>query len=175
MEVRAEKVTEGVGQTDCFEFIAPGMCVGVAATDVFVQGFDTLPRLVSPQTTAEAAVVYVPIPAALARDTASRGYKLTSVKLHYDLDVEGTAASCKLYKITRAADGTIASVAEVTSTCDHTDEQLYAADEHVVTVTPSTAAFVDDGESYYVALSITKKTTTDFSFYGAWAYYTRRL
>ena len=175
MEVRAEKVTEEVGQTDCFEFIAPGMCIGVAATDVFVQGFDTLPRLVSPQTTAEAAVVYAPIPVGLARTTGSRGQKVTSVKVHYDLDVAGTAASFKLYKITRNADGTIASVAEVTTTCDHTEAELYAADEHVPTLTVTTPAFLADGESLYVALSITKATTTDFSFYGAWVYFSRAL
>ena len=173
MKIRAESIEEESGQTDCFEFI--GACVGVAPTDTFVQGFDTLPRLVSAQTTAEAAVVYVPIPCAFARDETSRGYKLTSVKLHYDLDVAGTAASCKLYKITRQADGTIASVAEVTTSCDHTEAELYAADEQLVTLTVTTPAFVADGEAYYVALSITKAVTTDFSFYGAWAYFTRAL
>jgi hypothetical protein len=175
MKIRAENVTEESGQTDGFEFVGPGCCVGVASTDTFVQGFDTLPRLVSPQTTAEAATVYMPVAAGLARDAASRGVKVTSVKVHYDLDVEGTAASLKLYKITRNADGTIASAAEVTSTCDHTEAELYSADEHVATLTVTTPFFLDDDEALYVALSITKKTTTDFSFYGGWVYFTRAL
>jgi hypothetical protein len=175
MKIRAESVTEESGQTDCFEFIPPGACVGVAATDVFVQGFDTLPRLVSAQTTAEAAVVYMPVLVPFARDETSRGMKVSSVKVHYDLDVAGTAAALALYKITRAADGTIASVAEVTCTCDHTEAQLYAADEHVATLTVTTPAYLADGESLYVALSITKATTTDFSFYGGWVYFTRAL
>ena len=176
MKLRAESVEEEVGQTDCFEFIPPGACIGVAATDTFVQGFDTMPRLVSPQTTAEAAVVYIPILLPLAREGASRGMKINSLKVHYDLDVEGTAADLGLYKATLAADGTIATVAsEITTSCDHTDAELYEANEHTVELTVSTPAFVGDDEMYFALLSITKKTTTDFSFYGAWAYFTRAL
>jgi len=100
---------------------------------------------------------------------------VTSVKVHYDLDVEGTAASFKLYKVTRKADGTIASAAEVTCTCDHTEAQLYAADEHVATLTVTTPALLDEDEALHVELSITKKTTTNFSFYGAWVGFTRLL
>jgi hypothetical protein len=39
----------------------------------------------------------------------------------------------------------------------------------------TTPFFLDDDEALYVALSITKKTTTDFSFYGGWVYFTRAL
>jgi hypothetical protein len=176
MEVRAEKVTEEVGQPDCVAFISPMECHGIAATDLFVPGVDTnLPKIVSAQTTAEAAVVYIPVSTPLQRTATRRGVELTSVKVHYDLDVAGTAASLKLYKTTRNADGTIASVAEVTTTCDHTEAQLYSADEHVATLTVTTPGFLADGESLHVELSITKATTTDFSFYGAWAYFTRAL
>ncbi len=176
MQVRAEKVTEEVGQTDCVAFVSPMECQGVASVDTFIPGVDSnVPKIVSPQTTAEAAVVYIPVSTHLQRTAASRGVELTSVKVHYDLDVEGTAASLKLYKVTRAADGTIASAAEVTTTCDHTEAQLYSVDEHVATLTVTTPAFLADGESLHVELSITKKTTTDFSFYGAWAYFTRAL
>ena len=176
MKLRAESVTEESGQTDCVEFIPPGACIGVAATDTFVQAFsDSMPCLKSAQTTAEAAVVYIPI-AIPARDTASRGAKLTSLEVHYDLDVEGTAGDFGLYKVTLAADGTIATVAsEIATTCSDTDAELYEADEHTVTLTVTTPAFVGDGEFYYALLSITKKTTTDFCFFGALAHYTRAL
>ena len=177
MEVRAEKVTEEVGQTDCFEFVGPGMCIGVSTNDTFVQKFvSSMPTLQSPATTAEAAVVYVPVPAALAREAASRGYKLSSIKVHYDLDNAGTAADLGLYKVTLAADGTIAVVAsEIATTCDHTDAQLYAADEHVAELTVTTPAFHGDDEMYYALLSVTKATNTNLSFFGAWLYFTRAL
>lgn len=176
MKLRAESVQEEVGQTDCCAVISPMECQGIAATDLFVPGVDSnVPKIVSAQTTAEAAVVYVPVSTHLQRTTASRGVKLTSVKVHYDLDVAGTAASLKLYKVTRNADGTIASAAEVTTTCDHTEAELYSADEHVATLTVTTPAFLADTESLHVELSVTKATTSDFSFYGAWVYFTRAL
>jgi len=176
VKIRAENIQEEAGQTDCVAFVSPMECQGISATDTFIKGVDSnVPKIVSPQTTAEAAVVYVPVSTPLQRTTSSRGVKLTSVKVHYDLDVAGTAASLKLYKVTRNVDGTIASAAEVPCTCDHTEAQLYTADEHVATLTVTTPAFLADTESLHVELSITKATTTDFSFYGAWAYFTRAL
>ncbi|HUT19723.1 MAG TPA: hypothetical protein VM366_11225, partial [Anaerolineae bacterium] len=101
MLVRAEKVTEEVGQADGAVFISPMECKGIAATDTFVlEAASNLPSLHSPQTTAEAAVVYIPIPHHLARTAALRGQKVTSIEVYYDLDVAGTAASLKLYKTT---------------------------------------------------------------------------
>jgi hypothetical protein len=177
VEVRAEKVTEEAGQTDCFEFVGPGMCIGVSATDTFVQKFvSSLPSLQSPATTAEAAVVYIPVPGALAREGASRGYKLNSAKVAYDIDNAGTAADLGLFKVTLAADGTIATVAtEIATTCDHTDAELYGADEHVAELTVTTPAFHGDDEMYYLLLSVTKATNTNLSFFGAWLYFTRAL
>ena len=93
MEYRGEKLTEESGQTDCAVFIPPGMCQGIAATDTFVNECSSnLPSLHSPQTTVEAAVVYIPIPHFLGRTTSSRGMKITSVEVYYDLDVAGTAS-----------------------------------------------------------------------------------
>jgi hypothetical protein len=134
-----------------------------------------VPSLHSPQTTAEAVLVYIPLPHFLGRTTASRGMKITSIEVYYDLDVAGTAASLKLYKTTLAADGTIPSAAEVTCTCDHTAAQLYSADEHKATLTPSSPAFIADNEAYHVELSITKATTTDLKFFGALVNFTRAL
>jgi len=176
MQVRAEKVTEEVGQTDCAVFISPMECHGIAATDTFVpEAGSNLPSLHSPQTTAEAVVVYIPIPHHLARTTALRGQKVTSIEVYYDLDVEGTAASLKLYKTTLVATGTIPTAAAVTTTCSHTDAELYAADEHKAVLTITTPAFLADNEAYHVELSITKKTTTDLKFFGALVNFTRRL
>jgi hypothetical protein len=176
MQVRAEKVTEESGQTDGVLFVSPFECDCYAATDTFVRDLSSnVPAMKSPQTTAEAAMIVVPIPHALGRTASSRGMKVTSIELYYDLDVAGTAASCKLYKTTLAADGTIPSAAEVTTTSDHTAAQLYSADEHKVTLTPSTAAFIADNEAFHVELSITKAATTDFTFYGALVNFTRAL
>ncbi len=176
MEVRAEKVTEESGQTDMKWWVSPHMCGYHAATDTFVYDLTSnVPAMKSPQTTAEAATVVIPIPHQMARDASSRGCKITSIELYYDLDVAGTAASASIYKTTLQADGTIPSAAEVTNTCDHTEAQLYSADEHKVTLTPSTPAFIDDNEAWHVELSITKAATTDFTFYGALINWTRAL
>ena len=176
MQVRAEKITEESGQDDAVMFVSPMECFGIAATDTFVNGVDSnVPKIVSPQTSAEVATVYVPCTPPFVRDETSRGAKVATVKVHYDLDVAGTAASFKLYKVTRNADGTIASAAEVTTTCDHTEAQLYAADEHVAILTVTTPAFLAENESLHVELAITKAATTDFSFYGAWVGFTRAL
>ena len=176
MEYRGEKITEEVGQTDCAVFIPPGMCQGIAPTDTFVHECSSnLPSLHSPQTTAEAVVVYIPIPHFLGRTTSSRGMKITSIEVYYDLDVAGTAATLKLYKTTLQADGTIPSVAEVTTTCSHTAAQLYAADEQKAVLTVTTPAFIADNEAYHVELSITKAATTDLKFFGALVNFTRAL
>jgi hypothetical protein len=176
MEYRGEKLTEEVGQTDGLLFVSPMECFGVAPTDTFVpECTSNLPSLHSPQTTAEAVVVYIPIPHPLGRDTASRGMKVTSIDVMYDLDVAGTAATLKLYKTTLSADGTIPAAAEVTCTCTHEEADLYAADEIKATLTPSTPAFIDDDEAFHVELSITKAATTDLKFFGALIHFSRAL
>jgi len=176
MQVRAEKVTEEAGQTDGVVFIGPQMCFGIAPTDTFVsEASSNLPSLHSPQTTAEAVLVYIPIPHHLARTTSSRGQKVTSIEVYYDLDVAGTAASLKLYKTTLAANHTIPTAAEVTTTCSHTEAELYAADEQKAVLTITTPAFLADNEAYHVELSITKATTTDLKFFGALVNFTRAL
>lgn len=176
MQNRAEKVTEEVGQTDCAVFIGPQMCFGIAATDTFVpECSSNLPSLHSPQTTAEAVVVYVPIPHHLMREATSRGQKVTSIEVFYDLDVAGTAASLGLYKTSLKANLTIPSAAEVTTTCSHTEALLYAADEQRAVLTITTPAFLAEDEAYHVELSITKATTTDLKFFGALVNFTRRL
>jgi hypothetical protein len=176
MKLRAESVTEESGQTDGAVFIHPMMCFGIAPTDTFVaEASSNLPSLHSPQTTAEAVLVYIPIPHHLARTTASRGQKVTSIEVYFDLDVAGTAATLKLYKTTLAADATIPSAAEVTTTCSHTEAELYAADEQKAVLTITTPAFLADNEAYHVELSITKATTSDLKFFGALVNFTRAL
>ncbi len=176
MEVRASKVTEEAGQTDGAVFIAPMMCQGIAATDTFLlEASSNLPSLHSPQTSAEAVVVYIPIPHHLARTASDRGQKVTSIEVYYDLDVAGTAASLKLYKTTLKANLTIPAAAEVTTTCSHTEALLYAADEQKAVLTITTPAFLADNEAYHVELSITKAATTDLKFFGALVNFSRRL
>ena len=177
MQVRAEKVTEESGQTDGVLFISPFQCNCYAATDTFVRDLTSnLPAMKSPATTAEAAVVVVPIPHALGRAATSRGMKVTSVELYYKVGTgAGTALTCKLYKTTLAADGTIPTAAEVTATGDLSGSDAYDADEHKYTLTPSTPAFIADNEALHVELSLTKATTTHLWFYGALVNFTRAL
>ena len=176
MKIRAEDIQEESGQTDGAVFIHPMQCFGIAPTDTFVpEASSNLPSLHSPQTTAEAVLVYIPLPHFLGRTATSRGMKITSIEVYFDLDVAGTAASLKLYKTTLQAHGTIPSVAEVTCTCDKTTALYTPADEVKATLTPSTPAFIADNEAYHVELSVTKAATTDLKFFGALVNFTRAL
>lgn len=177
MQVRAEKVTEESGQTDGVLFVSPFECDVYAATDTPVRDLTSnLPAIKSAAATAEAVTMVVPISHALGRTASSRGMKVTSIELYYKVGTAAcTALTCKLYKTTLAADGTIPTAAEVSSTLDLSGSDAYDADEHKLTLTPTTAAFIGDNEAYHVELIATKAATTNLWFYGALVNFARAL
>lgn len=177
MQVRAEKVTEESGQTDCLHWVSPFECDCYAATDTFVHdATGNVPGMKSPKTTAEACLVTVPLNAALARAESSRGMAISTLEVYYKVaDATGTAVSLAVYKVTLAADGTALSAAAVSGSKDLADADCYDADEHKITWTPTAEAFIGDNEAWYAVLSLTKGTGTDLFFYGALVNFTRAL
>ena len=177
MQVRAEKVEEESGQSDGVVFIPPFTCDCYAATDTFVRDLtNNLPAMKSPATTAEACMVVVPIPHCLGRSASGRGMKVTSVELSYKVaDAACTAFTCKMYKTSLAADGTIPTASEVAGSTDLTGSDAYDADEHKLVFTPTTAFFIADDEAVHMELSLTKAAGSNLWFYGALVNFTRRL
>jgi len=89
------------------------------------------------------------------RDGATKGSKLTSVDFHFRVVTAALdAMEAHLYKGTMAADGTLWTTAEVTTTYDtghDTAAERIDVDEHKMTLTPSTPFWIDgDGEYYFV-------------------------
>jgi len=177
MKIRAENVQEESGQTDGVYFVSPFEGNVYAATDTPARDVTSnVPAMKSAKTTAEAVTVIVPLNLPLARTATSRGAKITSVELYYKVGSAAcTAVSLAVYKVTLAADGTALSAAEVAGAKDLADDDCIDADEHTITWTPTTPAFIGDNEFWYAVLSLTKATGTDLYWYGALINFTRAL
>ncbi len=101
-----------------------------------------------------AATTHIPLCDVPQRDGAMKGAKLNSVDFHFRI---GTAAidamEAHLYKATFAADGSLFTVAEVTTTYDTGHDsaaERIDADEHKMTLTPSSPTYLEDNEYLFV-------------------------
>lgn len=174
---RCEKLTEESGQTDCQKFVGPSQVMGImSSVSPAVTIASNLPTLKWTADGAKTLTLIIPINAGLEREAASRGFKLTSAELHYIIGTAAcTAISAKIFKSDLPADGTLATAAEVTSTKDIADASCYDADEHKVTLTPSTPAFIADDEAWWIELILTAANTSVIDFIGAMLHFTRAL
>jgi hypothetical protein len=125
---------------------------------------------------AETSVVTIPIMIP-SNSVALKGAKLASVEIDYEIRTKvctSITASCK--KITRGADGADASAATVAVTQDLTAATDAAdVDEHKLTVTVTTPAWIDNDEYYLLILSCVAQDTTVLEFLGAVANFTLRM
>lgn len=100
-----------------------------------------------------AATTYIPLGNLLANAGATKGAYVKAIQVHFRI-VTGAldAMEAHLYKATLAADGTLFTVAEVTTAYD-TGHDVAAeridVDEHLMTLTPSTPFWIDGDGSYY--------------------------
>ena len=177
MLVRAEKLTEEVGQTDGLHWVSAFECDCYSPIDTFVRdATGNVPAMKSPATTAEASVITVPLNSALVRATASRGMKISSVELYYEVaSAVGTAAALAVYKVTLGADNAALTAAAVTGSKDLTDAHCYDQEQHKVVWTPTAEAFIGDNEAWYAVFSLTKGAGTNLYFFGALVNFTRAL
>lgn len=103
------------------------------------------------------ATTYIPLAYVPQRDGSVKGAKLNSVAVHFRIVTAALdAMEAHLYKATMAADGTLLTVAEVTGVTYDTGHDTAAeridADEHKMTITVTTPAYLDDGEMYFLEI-----------------------
>ena len=106
-----------------------------------------------------------------------KGSKLTSFEVDYEILVAAcTSVTAVLHKITRGADGAAATDTEPAIT-----QSLVAAtdaadvDQHKLTVTLTTPAWVDNDEYYLLELQMIAGATTTLDLLGAVVNYTVRM
>ena len=110
-----------------------------------------------------------------------KGSKLVSIDIWYAI---GTAAAddfatVDLNKVVLAADDTAPSAAaqDITLDAGHdsADERKAVDDDHCMTLTLDTPAWIDDGDFYWVELIIDCAATTVVTFFGARANFVMRV
>jgi hypothetical protein len=123
----------------------------------------------------ETTVINIPIMIP-SNSVALKGAKLASVDIDYELSgAAATSVTASMNKITRGADGADATVTAVTVT-----QSLVAAggaetaDEHALTVTVTTPAWIDNDEYYLLVLTIVASTAV-IDLLGAVANFTLRM
>ena len=101
-----------------------------------------------------AAVSYIPLCDVPQRDGALKGAKLNSVDVHFRIVTAALdAMEAHLYKASMGADGSLLTVAEVTTTYDTGHDaaaERIDVDEHKMTLTVTTPTYLDDGEMLFV-------------------------
>lgn len=102
------------------------------------------------------ATTYIPLGGVPQRDGAVKGAKLTSVDVHFRIVTAALdAMEAHLYKATMGADGALLTVAEVTTTYDTGHDaaaERIDVDEHKMTLTVTTPAYLEDNEMLFVEI-----------------------
>jgi hypothetical protein len=125
---------------------------------------------------AETAVVNIPITIP-SNGSADKGSLLKSIEIDYELLAAGaTSVTAALNKVTRGADTAVATVAAVTITQDLAAAVAAATqDQHKLTVTITTPAWIDNDEYYLLKLTLVCGGTVTVDMLGAVANFTTRL
>lgn len=100
------------------------------------------------------ATTMIAISNIMQRNGALKGTKVNSIDFHFRIVTAALdAMEAHLYKGTLAADGTIWTTAEVTSSYDSghdTAAERIDVDEHKMTITPTTPFYLEDNEFLYL-------------------------
>ncbi len=126
-----------------------------------------------------AATTHIPLGDVPQRDGSTKGAQLESVEVHFRV---GTAAldamEAHVYKATLGADGSLLTVAEVTTTYDTGHDaaaERIDVDEHTMTLTVTTPFYLDDNEALFVEVVYDAAATSVIDEFGAVANWTWRL
>lgn len=127
-----------------------------------------------------AATTYIPLGFLLANANDLKGAYLKSVSVHFRVVTAALdALEAHIYKATLAADGSLLTVAEVTTTYDtghDTAAERIDVDEHLLTLTLSTPVWIDgDGSYYFMEVVADAAATSVLDYFGANASLTVRL
>ena len=125
-----------------------------------------------------AAVSYIPLGNVPQRDGAKKGAMLNSVDVHFRI---GTAAldamAAVLYKATLGADGSLLTVAAVTTSYDTGHDaaaERIDVDEHKMTLTVTTPTYLEENEMLFVEITWDGSGTGVIDEFYAVANYTLR-
>lgn len=163
--------------TDICQFIPPSMIQKSSGTWTPTVASNVATDV---RSAADAAFDLV-IPIILPGSTVgNQGVKLVSIDVWYVIATAAADdfATVDLNKVTLPVDGAAATGAAVATTCDadhDTAAERKAADEHKMTVTLDSPAFIEDDEYYFLHLNIDAAAGTVFSIVGAQANFTLRL
>lgn len=127
-----------------------------------------------------AATTYIPLGNLLASANDLKGAYLKSVAVHFRVVTAALdALEAHLYKATLGADGSLLTVAEVTTTYDTGHDsaaERIDVDEHLMTLTLSTPEWIDgDAEYFFVEVVADAAATSLLDYFGANASLTVRL
>lgn len=125
---------------------------------------------------AETSIVYIPLDL-LSSAVASKGSMLKSIEVDYEILVAAcTSVTATLKKITRGADGAATVVAVVPTTQDLAAATDAAdVDQHKLTVTVTTPAYIDNDEIYQLEVAFVAAATTQIDVLDAIANFGVRL
>jgi hypothetical protein len=122
-----------------------------------------------------AATTMIPLCDVPQRDGAMKGAKLTSVDFHFRVVTAALdAMEAHLYKGTLAADGSLWTTAEVTTTYDTGHDsaaERIDVDEHKMTLTVTTPFYLEDNEFLYLEVVYDAAATSlidEFFAVGNW-------
>lgn len=126
--------------------------------------------------TAETGTVYVPITLP-SNSSALKGAMLNSIELDYELLLAGaTSVTATLSKVTRGANTAVAVVSTVTTTQDLAAGVAAATqDQHKLTVTVTTPAYIDNDEYYILSIAFVCGGTVTVDVLAAVANFTLRV
>ncbi len=165
-----------VHDTAMSQYIPPTVMLPITGTWTEIAGQVSGTICKHKAATAETAVVYIPIPIP-SNGSALKGSLLKSIEIDYEiLTAACTSVTAALTKITRGADGADAVVSSVAVTQDLTASSDAAdVDEHKLTVTLTTPAWIDNDEYYILTLTFIAAQTTEIDVLAAVANYTARM
>ena len=165
-----------VHDTHFSQFTPPNLCAYTAGTWTPTVASNVLSDV---RTAADASFsIYIPI-LLPSNESVKKGAYLKSIDIFYKI---ATAAADdftvrSLSKMTLPAHGTAVTGAAVTVSLDtgnDTDAECKAVGDHTMTITVTTPVWVDDGECFFVTLTVDAAATTAFNWFGAVAHFTLR-
>ena len=161
-------MSQFLGPNDCM--VSAGTWTDTVATNVW-----------SKNRTANASSFTLKIPVKIpSNSVSSRGAYLKSIDVWYEIATAAATdfATVALYKDTLPVTGTLMTAAAAAVTLDtghDTAAERKAVDEHKMTLTLDTPAWIDNDEAYHVEMIVSAAATTVFKYYGARINYTLRL
>lgn len=161
--------------THMSQYIPPTLmhCVTGTWTDIAGAVAGTIAR--HKAATAETSTVNIPI-IIPSNSVTLQGSKLTSIEVDYELLLAAaTSVTATLNKVTRGADTAVAVVSSVAITQDLAAATAAATqDQHRLTVTLTTPAFIDNDEYYLLKLAFVCGGTVTIDLLAAVANFTAR-